>query len=91
MTRRGRNAFDKYPELVGLFGDLVDQAKRALLTLAAGSCLTAREAVSHSLRGLRERLEAAAGTEVERLRQQNRVGEKRPHSARAHALPWCSF
>jgi hypothetical protein len=37
-----QNAFDAHPELVAVFGDLVEHATRAVLTLAAGTCLTAR-------------------------------------------------
>ena len=62
-----KKAFDEHPELVPLFGDMVEHAKQALLTLAAGRCLTAREAVGREMSELRARLAATAATELERL------------------------
>ena len=62
-----KKAFDEHPELVPLFGDMVEHAKQALLTLAAGRCLTARETVGREMSELRARLAAAAATELERL------------------------
>ena len=60
-------AFDRYPELAELLGDLLKHAEDALLGLVAGSNLLAREAVSRQLREMRTRLEAEAGSELERL------------------------
>ena len=60
-------AFDSHPELVELFGDLAKHAEAALLNLTTKSCLAAREAVSRQLRELREKLNAATGTELEGL------------------------
>jgi hypothetical protein len=62
-----KRAFDEHPELVPHFGDMVEHAKQALLTLAAGKCLTAREAVGREMSELRARLAATAATELERL------------------------
>jgi hypothetical protein len=62
-----KRAFDEHPELVAVFGDIVQHAKQALLTLAAGKCLTAREAISRQMDELRTRLAATAATELERL------------------------
>lgn len=60
-------ALDSHPALVGLFGDLERRAEEALLGLATGSCLPAREAITRQLRDLRERLNEGTGTELERL------------------------
>ena len=62
-----KKAFDEHPELVPHFGDMAEHAKQALLTLAAGKCLTAREAISRQMDELRTRLAATAATELERL------------------------
>jgi hypothetical protein len=62
-----RKALDEHPELVAHFGDMVEHAKQALLTLAAGKCLTAREAISRQMDELRARLAATAATELEGL------------------------
>ena len=60
-------AMDAHPELIAVCGDIARKAEEALLGLATGSCLPAREAITRELRGLRERLNATAGTELERL------------------------
>jgi hypothetical protein len=60
-------ALDRYPELAQVLGDMAQHAEDALLRLAAGTCLTAREAIKHQLAALRERLNASAGCELERL------------------------
>ena len=60
-------AFDAHPELVAVFGDLAAHAESALLNLATKSSPVATEAVKRQLRDMRERLDATAGTELERL------------------------
>jgi hypothetical protein len=60
-------AFDAHPELVEAFGDLGKHAETALLDLTSKSCLTAREAITRQLRDLRDRLNVATGSELERL------------------------
>src|SRR5215472_9778708 len=62
-----KKAFDENPELVAMFGDMVQHAEQAMLRLVAGACLTAREAVSRQLSELRARLAATATSELERL------------------------
>src|SRR5947209_458418 len=62
-----KKALDENPELVALFGDLVRHARESLLTLAAGSSLTAREAISREVEGLRARLASNASSELENL------------------------
>jgi hypothetical protein len=62
-----RQAFDDNPELAALLGDLVGHAEQALLTLVGGSSLLTKEAVARQVAGLRQRLAATAGTELERL------------------------
>jgi hypothetical protein len=62
-----KKAFDQHPELVPHFGDMVEHAKQALLTLAAGKCLTAKEAIGRQMNELRDRLAATATSELERL------------------------
>jgi hypothetical protein len=60
-------AFAEHPELVEVFGDMGKLAETALLNLATRSSLVAREAVTRQLRELREKLNAVAGSELERL------------------------
>jgi hypothetical protein len=62
-----KKAFDDHPELVAAFGDLVAHAREALLSLVAGKCLTAREAIARQLDDLRARLKGAAPCELEVL------------------------
>src|SRR5262245_19717930 len=62
-----KKAFDERPELAALFGDLVRHAEEALLNLAAGSCLVAREAIARQAAELRARLAETAGSELEKL------------------------
>ena len=62
-----KRAFDENPELAALFGDLVRHARASLLALAAGNSLTAREAIARQVEGLRARLVATAGSELEWL------------------------
>jgi hypothetical protein len=62
-----RKAYDEHPELVGMFGDLVQQAEAALLELASPTCLASREAIARQLAGLRRRLQATATSELEKL------------------------
>jgi hypothetical protein len=62
-----KKAFDEHPELSHHFGNMVEHAKQALLTLAAGKCLTAKEAISWQMDELRARLAATAASELERL------------------------
>jgi hypothetical protein len=62
-----RQVFDEHPELVAHFGNLVEHAKISLLSLIAGTSLTAREAISREAAKLRERLLATAPSELERL------------------------
>jgi len=58
---------DEHPEVARLMGNVVNYAEQALLTLVAGTSLTAREAISRELSALRSRLTATAKTELERL------------------------
>ena len=60
-------AFDAHPEFLAVFGDLEKRAEEALLALATGTCLPAREAIARQLRDLRGRLNEGTGTELERL------------------------
>jgi hypothetical protein len=60
-------AFDRFPEMIDLLGDVAKHAEEALLTLAAGTCLTARTAISKHLQHMRDRLNETASTELERL------------------------
>jgi hypothetical protein len=62
-----RQVFDAHPELVAPLGDLVRHAEQALVALAAGPCLTAREAISRRVHELRTKLNATATNELERL------------------------
>jgi hypothetical protein len=62
-----KKAFDEHPELSHHFGNMVEHAKQALLTLAAGKCLTAKEAITRQMNELRDRLTATAASELERL------------------------
>jgi hypothetical protein len=62
-----KKAFDDHPELAERFGDLVRHAQDSLLTLVAGSCLTAREAIARQASALRERLMKTATSELEKL------------------------
>src|SRR5215475_13184039 len=62
-----KKAFDEHPELSRHFGDMVEHAKQALLTLAAGKCLTAKEAITRQMNELWDRLAATAASELERL------------------------
>ena len=62
-----KKAFDEYPELAAQCGDLVKLAEQALLILAAGRSLAAREAVARQVAQLRQRLTAAATSELEKL------------------------
>jgi hypothetical protein len=57
----------RYPELVEMLGDLAKHAEEALLGLVAGTSLAAREAIKLQLCGLRQRLQAEAKNELERL------------------------
>lgn len=60
-------ALDRYPELSAHFGDLVTHAERPLLELAARGNPLVIEAIAREQKLLRERLSAAAQTELERL------------------------
>jgi hypothetical protein len=62
-----KKTFDEHPELAEQFGDLVRHAQDSLLTLVAGSCLTAREAIARQASALRERLLKTATSELEKL------------------------
>jgi hypothetical protein len=62
-----RKVFDAHPELAASFGDLVAHAREALLSLVAGKCLTAREAIARQVDDLRARLKGAAPSELEAL------------------------
>jgi hypothetical protein len=62
-----KKAFDEHPELARMMGDLVEHAQQSVLTLVAGSCLTAREAIGREAMALRDRLAAAANSELEKL------------------------
>jgi hypothetical protein len=62
-----KQAFDEHPELADRFGDLVAHAEQALLRLAAGSCLTVKEAASRKLDELRRELAKDAASPLERL------------------------
>jgi hypothetical protein len=62
-----RKALDEFPELSRHFGDMVEHARQALLTLAAGRCLTAKEAITRQMNELRARLAATAASELECL------------------------
>jgi hypothetical protein len=62
-----KKAFDEHPELAERMGDLVRHAQDSLLTLVAGSCLTAREAIARQASALRERLMKTAASELEKL------------------------
>jgi hypothetical protein len=62
-----KKAFDVHPELVAQLGDLVWHAQESLLTLVAGSCLTAREAIARQSAALRQRLAATVTSELEKL------------------------
>jgi hypothetical protein len=62
-----KQALDAHPELVAAFGDLVAHAREALLSLVAGKCLTAKEAIARQVDDLRARLKGAAPSELEAL------------------------
>jgi hypothetical protein len=62
-----RRVFDEHPELSAHFGNLVEHARLALLTLIAGPSLIAREAISREAAKFRESLLARAPSELERL------------------------
>lgn len=62
-----KKAFDDHPELSEQLGDLVRHAQDSLLSLVAGSCLTAREAIARQASALRERLIATVTSELEKL------------------------
>ena len=62
-----KKAFDDHPELSEQLGNLVQHAQDSLLALAAGSCLTAREAIARQASALRERLLATTTSELEKL------------------------
>lgn len=62
-----KRAFDEHPELVRVFGDMTAHAEESLLTLLAGSCLTAREAVRRQADELRESLLKTTHLPLERL------------------------
>ena len=62
-----KQAFDRNPELVAIFGDLVQHAEQALLSLVAGRNLAAKEAISRQSADLRARLLTEATSELEKL------------------------
>jgi hypothetical protein len=62
-----KKAFDEHPEFVAMFGDLVQHAEQALLTLAAGQSLLGKEAIARQVAGLRARLQGPSPSELERL------------------------
>jgi hypothetical protein len=59
--------YDECPEFVQMFGDLVEHAQQALLTLAAGQSLMGKEAIARQVDQLRQRLAATASSELEKL------------------------
>jgi hypothetical protein len=67
VLRDLHKAYEQYPELVQKFGDLVAHAEEALLTLATGACLLAREAIRRRLAQHRAELAADAATPLEML------------------------
>jgi hypothetical protein len=50
-----------------MFGDLVQHAEQAVLTLAAGQSLMGKEAIARQVASLRARLQGPATSELERL------------------------
>ena len=62
-----RRAFDQSPELAARLGDLAAHAEQALLALAAGDNLAAREAVARQAARLRGELLGAGSSPLERL------------------------
>ncbi len=62
-----KKAFDENPELAAALGDMVKHAEEAVLTLAAGDSVTMKAAIGRQAGELRERLAAAATSELERL------------------------
>jgi hypothetical protein len=62
-----RQVFDRYPELIGAFGDLFAHAERNLLELTSGTCLVTKEALARQQASLRKRLRASAQSELEEL------------------------
>lgn len=62
-----KKLFDENKDFVGMLGDLVQHAEKALLSLAAGKNLLAREAIERSVEELRERLMAITTSPVDRL------------------------
>jgi hypothetical protein len=60
-------AFDRHPELTEALGDLLKHAESILLAQVAGQNLAGREAIARQLREMRARLQAEAGSELERL------------------------
>src|SRR5262249_20314681 len=62
-----RRAFDENPELVARIGDLAAHAEQALLALAAGDNLAAREAIARQVTKLRAEMLGAGASRLERL------------------------
>jgi hypothetical protein len=62
-----KQAYDDHPELVGMFGNLVEQTQQALLTLIAGNDLITREAITRKVAALRNDLAAEGVSSLESL------------------------
>src|SRR5262245_4456296 len=62
-----RRAFDENPELAKRLGDLAAHAEQALLSLAVGDNLAAREAVTRQAAKLRQELLGSGPSPLERL------------------------
>src|SRR5262249_46338127 len=62
-----RRAFDENPELAERLGDLAAHAEQALLSLAVGDNLAAREAVAKQVAELRQELLGAGASPLEGL------------------------
>src|SRR5215831_10861913 len=62
-----RRAFDDNPELAERLGDLAAHAEQALLALAAGANLAAREAIARQASKLRGELLGSGSSPLERL------------------------
>lgn len=62
-----KQAFLDNPELAAHLGNLVRHAEESLLTLAAGTNLTAREAIRHQVHELRAKLTTTASSPLEHL------------------------
>src|SRR5205823_2136263 len=60
-------AFDRHPELAARLGDLAGHAEQALLALAAGDNLAAREAIARRVAALRGELSGEGRSPLERL------------------------